>query len=214
MNTETNDTVIDPLTKCKTKSRALFYGAFSVVLMAIAVILNQNDFSLLNLPTAITNNGVAVSDSFSLFLIFGILSLIFAVIGVIYSLVNKKILGFLLSATVIGAVAFLSVKTNTDVMALIGQYKIEQRTSVTTDAVKNLIPSDVTKDTDISKEVSEKIDDTTAKAKVMITESTDVLKAKSENLLEETKEIIKTTSDTATEKTNEAISSITENIDN
>lgn len=117
---------IDPLTKYRTKYRSVLFGAMSIIMMALAIVFYENQFTLSSFSTVLTMDGQAVNDSFVLFLFFFALSIILATTGIIYSVMRRKIIGFILSAIVFAGVCFAMNGSDYTITDMTSKFKIEQ----------------------------------------------------------------------------------------
>lgn len=99
----------DELDVYKEKYLALLFGAMSIISMALAIVLYENSFTLLE--PIIKYDGQTVNDSFLLSSILFANSILMAMLGFIYSIMKKRVVGLLLSATVFAALCFVYVKT-------------------------------------------------------------------------------------------------------
>jgi len=142
MNTEKtqkSEKIVDPLTNYKIKHRALLFGALSIIFMVIAIAFYENTFNFLNLPTVLTKDGVIVADSFIGFILFGAISLLFATIGLFYSIIKKKILSVLLSSVVFVGISFIIIKHNIDISKELNSFKIVERVNVVIKKVEPVV---------------------------------------------------------------------------
>ena len=158
MNTETKtESTVDPLTKYKMKYRALFFGAYSIVLLALAFIISTIDYSILNLPTVITRNGIVISDTKTFAVLLIAISILFSFIGMFYSLINKRILAFLLSSIVIGGFTY-AIFINDIFSVNLSKFKIEQRVDVKvkTSVISKSLKEDINETVKSIKEVEAK----------------------------------------------------------
>ena len=103
-------TTEEQLARYRTKHKSLMFGAFSIISMFIAIIFYENIFTIGQ--TLVTYEGARVNESFLIAAGFAVMSVLFSLIGVIYSLKNKKIVGFLLSIIVLVGIGFTCKKTD------------------------------------------------------------------------------------------------------
>ena len=117
MNTEKtttkSETIPDELTVYKKKYRALWFGAIAMINFVIAILIYQLNihFNVIDLPFKAIIDGKSIDNAGVISLITFAISIIFAFFGLIYSLMNKKIIAFTL-ALIVPAIVGLSIKTN------------------------------------------------------------------------------------------------------
>jgi len=129
---ENETQTMDKATKYQMKYRSVLFGTISIILMALAIVFYENQFSFFGdkLTTVLTYDGVQVNDSFLLFIAFAVISVLMSLTGIIYAIKNRKILGFILSSLVLAGIAFTCHKSGTNLKELISKYNFQDKSSL------------------------------------------------------------------------------------